>query len=138
MNEILEVLKPWYPSISSTCLILLVRYLYKNFIIRMMRRLNDMASFKTGEDILNAFEQPINVLLAVVNIYVAINLAPIPALQQAAFIDKILRSTIVLSFFWGCYNITDPTHALCCVCWKRQALKQRMHWPTSSPLFCIL
>lgn len=112
MNEILEILKPWYPSISSTCLILLVRYLYKNFIIRMMRRLNDMASFKAGEDILNAFEQPINVLLAVVNVYVAINLAPIPALQQAAFIDKILRSTIVLSFFWGCYNITDTTHGV--------------------------
>lgn len=110
MNEIFTILQPWYPAIGASCFILLIRYLYKNFLINLMRQLSDKASFKAGEEILNAFEHPINVLLAVINVYVAVNLAPIPALQQAAFIDKILRSTIVLSFFWGCYNITDTTH----------------------------
>ena len=74
MNDILLTLKPWYPSISAFLFFTVVRYIYKNFFIRLLRRLNNKVSFGYGEDFLNAFETPINIALFIIAFYEAINL----------------------------------------------------------------
>ena len=55
MNDILTTLAPWYPSIGAFTFFTIIRYIYKNFIIRLLRHLNDKVSFDYGEDFLNAF-----------------------------------------------------------------------------------
>lgn len=112
VNEILSTLQPWYPSIGAFCFFTLLRYIYKHFLLKLLHRINNIISFKNGEDLLNAFEHPINVVLFVIAFYSAINLAPIASLNNLQIVDRILRSTIVLSFFWGCYNVSDTTHGI--------------------------
>ena len=112
MNEMLTTLQPWYPSIGAFCFFTLLRYIYKHFLLKLLHRITDIISFKNGEDLIQAFEHPINVVLFVIAFYSAINLAPIAALNNLQVVDRILRSTIVLSFFWGCYNVSDTTHGI--------------------------
>lgn len=112
MNEMLTTLQPWYPSIGAFCFFTLLRYIYKHFLLKLLHRITNIISFKNGEDLISAFERPINVVLFVIAFYSAINLAPIAALNNLQVVDRILRSTIVLSFFWGCYNVSDTTHGI--------------------------
>lgn len=112
MNEMLTTLQPWYPSIGAFCFFTLLRYIYKHFLLKLLHRITNIISFKNGEDLISAFEHPINVVLFVIAFYSAINLAPIAALNNLQVVDRILRSTIVLSFFWGCYNVSDTTHGI--------------------------
>ena len=112
MEEITTILAPWYNSIVALIGFAIVRYLYKKVILRILRKVTELSPFSYDEDILNAFEQPINVMLYIGGIYTAINLAPIATDYWAAFLDKVLRSAIVLCFFWGCYNMSDTTHGV--------------------------
>lgn len=112
MNDILTTLQPWYPSIGAFCFFTLLRYIYKRFLLRMLKCLTNVISLKNGNDLISAFEHPINVVLFVIAIYAAINLAPVPALNNLVVADKIMRSIIVTNFFWGMYNISDATHGI--------------------------
>ena len=112
MNDILLTLKPWYPSISAFLFFTVVRYIYKNFFIRLLRRLNNKVSFGYGEDFLNAFETPINIALFIIAFYAAINLSPLASVHDFSFTDRILRTIIVTNFFWGLYNLIDTTHGV--------------------------
>lgn len=112
MNDILATLQPWYPSIGAFCFFTFIRYIYKNFIIRLLRHLNNKVSFAYGEDFLNAFETPINIALFIFAFYSAINLSPLAAQHDLKFTDRILRTIIVTNFFWGLYNLIDTTHGV--------------------------
>lgn len=112
MNDILTMLQPWYSSMGAFCFFTIIRYIYKNFVIRMLRHLNNKVSFAYGEDFLNAFETPINIALFIFAFYFAINLSPLAAQHDLSFTDRILRTIIVTNFFWGLYNLIDTTHGI--------------------------
>lgn len=112
MNDILTTLQPWYHSIGAFCFFTAIRYIYKNFLIRLLRHLNNKVSFSYGEDFLNAFETPVNIALFIIAFYSAINLSPLSAQYNLGFTDRILRTIIVTNFFWGLYNLIDTTHGI--------------------------
>ncbi len=112
MLAILNDLQPWYHSIGALLFFMVVRYIYKNFLLYMLRTINEKMSFAYCQDLLSSFESPINVILYVSGLYAFVNLCPIPELSGLTFIDRILRSTVILSFFWGIYNLSDSTHAV--------------------------
>lgn len=112
MEEIITILAPWYNSLAALVGFAIVRYLYKRVILNILRKATELSPFSYDEDILDAFEQPINLMLFIGGIYTAINLAPISTDSWAALLDKTLRSAIVLCFFWGCYNMSDTTHGV--------------------------
>lgn len=112
MNDILVTLAPWYPSIGAFMFFTIIRYIYKNFVIRILRHLNNKVSFDYGEDFLNAFERPINIALFIFAFYAAINLSPLAAEHNLKFTDRILRTIIVTNFFWGVYNLINTTHGI--------------------------
>ena len=107
MNDILLTLKPWYPSISAFLFFTVVRYIYKNFFIRLLRRLNNKVSFSYGEDFLNAFETPINIALFIIAFYAAINLSPLASIHDVSFTDRILRTIIVANVFGSMIILLD-------------------------------
>lgn len=111
MDDLLTLLQPWYHSIGVLLFFAFLRYIYKRFILNLLRKLTQASAISYDEELLAAFEQPINIMLYVGGLYIAINVAPISTDAWAATIDKILRSTIVLCFFWGCYNLSDTTHS---------------------------
>ena len=51
-------------------------------------------------------------MLFVAGIYYAIGFAPFATEHWATTLDKVLRSALVLCFFWGCYNMSDTTHGV--------------------------
>lgn len=112
MNEALLTLKPWLPALGAFCFFTFLRYVYKHFLLRLLRRLTNVISFKNGEDLIAAFEHPINSFLYVAAFYAALNAAPLDTNYWTSFLDRVMRSTIVLCFFWGCYNVSDTTHGI--------------------------
>lgn len=112
MDTLLQTLMPWSTSIGFLCLFICIRYIYRHFLFSMLHGLAVRSSFPYDEQILDAFEKPVNVVLAVGGIYLALIFAPTPMMSSTVFIDRVLRSTIVLSFFWGCYNLSDTTHGM--------------------------
>ncbi len=111
MNEIITFLQPWYHSIAILIGFAIIRYIYKAFVLRILRNVVAKSSLSYDEEILDAFEQPINIMLYVAGLYFAINAAPFSNESWTLFVDRSLRSTIVLCFFWGCYNLSDTTHS---------------------------
>lgn len=112
MNDILLILRPWFPAIGAFCFFTFLRYIYKHFLLNLLQRLTDTISLKHGRDLIMAFERPINIVLYVLAFYSAINLAPLPELNNLIIVDRIMRSIIVTNFFWGCYNVSDTTHGI--------------------------
>lgn len=112
MEDILLMIQPWKTSIIFLCLFTIIRYIYKGCIFNTLHKLAVKSSFPYDEQILEAFEKPINIVLFVGGIYMALLYAPNNIVENTLFIDRILRSTIVLCFFWGCYNLSDTTHGM--------------------------
>lgn len=112
MEEILLTIQPWYTSIGFLCLFTAIRYIYRRFLFNLIHSFAVKSSFPYDEQILEAFEKPINVVLYVGGVYMALIYAPHNIMENTIFIDRVLRSTIVLSFFWGCYNLSDTTHGM--------------------------
>ena len=112
MHELLLQLEPWYPSIGAFCLFTFLRYAYKHFLFKLLHRITNVISFQKGEDLLKDFERPINIFLYIAAFYAAINAAPLNTNYWLTFLDRIMRSSIVLCFFWGCYNVSDTTHGI--------------------------
>lgn len=112
VDEFLILIRPWIPSISAFCFFTILRYIYKHFLLNMLQKLTDIISLKNGRDLILAFEHPINIVLYVIAIYTALNLAPLPELNNLLWADRIMRSIIVINFFWGCYNVSDTTHGI--------------------------
>ncbi len=111
MNEIISLLQPWYYSIGILIGFAIVRYIYKAFVLKILRKVVEASSLSYDEEILEAFEQPINIMLYIAGLYFAINAAPFSNESWTVFVDRCLRSTIVLCFFWGCYNLSNTTHS---------------------------
>ena len=112
MEEILVLLKPWQNSILALLGFSIVRILYKNVIISWLHKAAQLSKSTLDEDILEAFEQPINLMLAIGGLYYAIDLSPVDTLYWARILERVLRSAIVYCFFWGCYNMCDSTHGV--------------------------
>ena len=112
MNDMFLIVKPWLPSLGAFCFFTFLRYAYKHFLLKLLHRITNIISFKNGEDLIDAFQHPINVFLYVAGFYAAMNLAPLDTNYWLTFLDRLMRSTIVLCFFWGCYNVSDTTHGI--------------------------
>lgn len=112
MNDFLATLEPWYRSIGAMTFFTAVRYMYRHFLLEFLKRLYEKKSIFYLEDIVNAFQTPINIMLFVAGFYFFMNMAPLAELNNLPFVEHLLRSTIVLSFFWGVYNLSDTTHGI--------------------------
>lgn len=112
LNDMFLIVKPWLPSLGAFCFFTFLRYVYKHFLLKLLHRITNIISFKNGEDLIDAFQHPINVFLYVAGFYAAMNLAPLDTNYWLTFLDRLMRSTIVLCFFWGCYNVSDTTHGI--------------------------
>lgn len=123
MSEITTTLQPWYDSIAILIGFTIIRYLYKGIILKILRKATELSPFSYDEDILDAFEKPINLMLYIGGFYFAINMAPVATDSWATILDKILRSAIVLCFFWGCYNMSDTTNGVLLKALERAGLR---------------
>ena len=112
LNDMFLIVKPWLPSLGAFCFFTFLRYVYKHFLLKLLHRITNIISFKNGEDLIDAFQHPINVFLYVAGFYAAMNLAPLDTNYWLTFLDRLMRSTLVLCFFWGCYNVSDTTHGI--------------------------
>ncbi|MDY6029038.1 MAG: mechanosensitive ion channel family protein [Acidaminococcaceae bacterium] len=110
MDTYLSPLTPWLPAICTMAAFTAARYLYKLIVIKILRNFTGKLSLQRSEEILDAFEAPINVFLYVYGLYIALNISPLAASYKLEFLDHILRSTIVLTVFWGFYNLSGTTH----------------------------
>lgn len=107
-----DFIKPWLPAVGVFILFTILRYVHKNILTVLLKRFSDVISFEHGKDLVEAFEKPINVILYVLGFYFFMNMAPSATLNNMVFVDRVLRSTVVISFFWGLYNISDTTHGI--------------------------
>ena len=74
MEEILVLLKPWQNSIRALLGFSIIRYLYKTVILRILHKATQLSPFSLDEDILEAFEHPVNLMLAIGGLYLLLSL----------------------------------------------------------------
>ena len=139
MNDILALaapFKPFFPSIFICIFFIILRFVYKNWLLSFLHYLTDRYDIGLGQEILAAAERPINFLLNVVNVTTTV--AWLPQAEIAQFIpfitagfmerlsvvtDHIQRSTLIYSIFWCLYNLSDATHSLMLTLLQRMGLK---------------
>lgn len=139
MNELLALaapLKPFFPSIFICVFFIILRFVYKNWLLAFLHYLTDKYDIALVQEIISAAERPINFLLNVVNVTTTV--AWLPQAEVAQFIpfitagfmerlavvtDHIQRSTLIYSIFWCLYNLSDATHSLMLVLLQRMGLK---------------
>lgn len=112
MEQLNTYLLPWYPAIGSLVLFLLIRCIYIKVALRFLNSLNNKLDIPVFKDALNALEQPISFILLIIGLYTFFIQAPVGVIAHSIFIEKLLRSCIIFSFFWGVYNVTYTTHSL--------------------------
>ncbi len=116
------VVQPWMPSLFAFLFFTMIRYIYKRVVIRALRAIVQSRTFKNAaakasalqnaEDVLDAFEKPINAILFIFGIYAAINVSPVANRINLDIVDKILRSLIIFNFVWGLYNACSASKGL--------------------------
>ncbi len=112
MDSIIAIISPWYKAIATLLFFLLIRFFYRKFLLSLLHHLTSRTSFTYLKELLEAFEQPINIVLFVTGVYLSLHVAPVNIVPHLPLIEHILRSVIVLCFFLGCYNICSATHGL--------------------------
>lgn len=112
MEQIHTYLHPWYPAIGGLILCFIIRCVYLKIALKILHSINAKINIPVFEDALKAFEQPISLILFIIGIYAFFSQAPISSHSHIAFVEKLLRSAIIISFFWGVYNVTYTTHSL--------------------------
>lgn len=112
MEELTEILTPWIKPALVFCGFMVIRFIYRTVLLRMLRIFNSKYSFELGEDLLDAFAKPIHVFLYVLGLYSALNCSPVTFVAEHPAIDRLLRSSFLLTVFWCLYNISDITRGI--------------------------
>ncbi len=112
MDSIIAIISPWYASIATLLFFLLIRFIYRKFLLTILHSLTSRTSFTYFKDLLEAFAQPINIVILITGIYMALHVAPLDIGPYLPLIDHALRTVVILCFFMGCYNICNATHGL--------------------------
>lgn len=112
MEQLNNLLLPWYPAIGGLLLCLIIRCVYLKIALKVLHCISDKVNLPIFEDALKAFERPIGFMLFILGLYTFFTQAPFSSQSHIVFIEKLLRSFIIFSFFWGIYNVTYTTHSL--------------------------
>ena len=108
----LSLITPWLPSLTAFFSLILLKNLYPKVIRWLYHHFTNIFSGEYCEDFLAAFSRPLSFLLWIMAISYAVHHAPIARISDSTTLNHILRSTSIITFFWGCYNLSDATHGL--------------------------
>lgn len=108
----LDFLRPWFKPALVFIIFMLVRSFYKTVVMLIMKKISTTTSSEYADDLLHAFDKPIQFFLLIFAIYAAVNSSELTIIADNPSIDKILRSLFIFCFIWGLYNLSDTTNGL--------------------------
>lgn len=111
MEQYHTLFSPWYQSITCLIICIAIRYIYVYIALKCIRLITNRLNLRLGEDMLKAFEKPLDVLLWILGLHLFLRFAPLGTNAHITVLEKILRSFIIVTFIWGVYNATYTTHA---------------------------
>ena len=112
----------WRASILTCALILLFRFFYRAFILKLTAYLKQRYHYDFIDDFVKAFNHPIQTFLWILAFYTFIVLSPLNPFSQHPAFDKILRSSLIICLIWGVYNLCDAGQGLAIQLLKRSNL----------------
>ena len=112
----------WRASIITCALILIFRFFYRNFILKLTEYLKQRYHYDFIDDFVKAFNHPIQTFLWILAFYMFIVLSPLNPFAQHPAFDKILRSGLIVCLIWGLYNLCNAGHGLIMKLLKRSSL----------------
>ena len=112
----------WRMSILTCALILLFRFFYRAFILKLTAYLKQRYHYDFIDDFVKAFNHPIQTFLWILAFYTFIVLSPLNPFSQHPAFDKILRSSLIICLIWGVYNLCDAGQGLAIQLLKRSNL----------------
>ena len=112
----------WRASVFSCALILLFRFFYRNFILKLTAFLKQRYKYDFIDDFVKAFNHPIQTFLWILAFYTFIIFSPLDLLSRYPVINKIMSSCLDLCLIWGLYNLCDAGHGLIMKLLKRSNL----------------
>lgn len=100
----------WKQSVTMAAAVLVFRFLYKAVIVRWLLKIRDSYEYDFLDDLLNAFNTPIQAFLLIFAFYLFLIFSPLGSLSTHPSLDKIIRSTLVICIIWGIYNLCSAGH----------------------------
>lgn len=86
----------WRGSVLAAGTVLVVLLVFKFGILRLLQSLRDKLEYDFLDDLLKAFDKPIEAFFLIFALYSFCIFSPIAVLSQHPSIDKILRSCLVI------------------------------------------
>ncbi|OEH94388.1 mechanosensitive ion channel family protein [Bacillus solimangrovi] len=99
-----------YIDIAIALLILLVFLLIRKIIatriIKASLKLTSRTKTNLDDNIVRSYEKPLRVFIIVIGLYLACIYLPLET-NQINLINKVFKSMIIVTIFWGIYNLTN-------------------------------
>lgn len=108
----MDILSPWLPAIAILAAFLLIRIVFCTVILRFLKTFAQKLPFATSEDVVSAVSGPVHFLLLVAGVYFALLASPVSHMAQFSPVKSFVRSCVLFSFFWTCFNLTTNAHNL--------------------------
>ena len=113
----------WRASILACSLVLVFRILFRSFVLKLTLYLKKRYHFDSIDSLAKAFNRPIQIYLLCLALYLFLINSPIKLFSEHSIIDNILRTSLIICFTWGIYNLCDAGHGLFVQIWKQSGLR---------------
>ena len=113
----------WRASILTCASILVFRFLFRSFVLKLTMYLKKRYHFDSIDSLVKAFNRPIQIYLLCLALYMFLINSPIKLFSEHSIIDNILRTSLIICFTWGIYNMCNAGHGLFVQIWKQSGLR---------------
>ena len=113
----------WKMSILTCASILVFRFLFRSFVLKLTMYLKKRYHFDSIDSLVKAFNRPIQIYLLCLALYMFLINSPIKLFSEHSIIDNILRTSLIICFTWGIYNMCNAGHGLFVQIWKQSGLR---------------
>ena len=113
----------WRASILACSLVLVFRILFRSFVLKLTLYLKKRYHFDSIDSLAKAFNRPIQIYLLCLALYLFLINSPIKLFSEHSIIDNILRTSLIICFTWGIYNMCNAGHGLFVQIWKQSGLR---------------
>ena len=113
----------WRASTLTCASILVFRFLFRSFVLKLTMYLKKRYHFDSIDSLVKAFNRPIQIYLLCLALYMFLINSPIKLFSEHSIIDNILRTSLIICFTWGIYNMCNAGHGLFVQIWKQSGLR---------------
>ena len=101
----------WFLSLGLLVGFILFRMIFARFILPKLRHMTSLTATSLDDELVDAFEHPLRFAIVATGLYFALRYSP-TQIAGAEWLESIMRSIVIITFFRGLYNLSDTTYGI--------------------------